>query len=119
MLDHSHLPHHQFDYVLASGIFQYRDPANDKYYADLCHEIYTRARTGISINFLSTYRDREQMTDEELYIDPGEAIAILRRITGYWTLDHSYHPGFGDFTVGLLRPMPLATPWQRPLATIR
>ncbi|NTW34228.1 MAG: TIR domain-containing protein [Bacteroidetes bacterium] len=119
VLNQDHLPNLEYDYIIASGIFQYKDDKNPKYYLDICRELYARAKIGISVNFLSSYRDKQQMSEGELYLDPSEVINELRKISGYWNIDHSYHPGLGDFTIALHRPIPNSNPWLRPDNTIK
>lgn len=119
MLDQKLYPNLEYDYIIASGIFQYRDEDNPKYYLDVCRELYARAKVAVSFNFLSKHRDTSHMSEGELYLDPMKVIDELRKISGYWNLDHSYHPGFGDFTVSLHRPTPNLSPWIRADNTIK
>ena len=89
------------DYVFASGIFQFADPAEPHYYRTLVASLFSRCRIAVAVNFLSAMRDPAARDPEELYVTPAEAAGLASSLSGKWVLDHSYHPDRGDMTLGV------------------
>lgn len=112
-VDLSHCPSDSYDYVFASGIFQFQDPVEPDYYMDIIRNMYKFARRAVAVNFLSAFRDARGRVASELYVDPAVLCNKISTICPHWIIDHSYHPGLGDFTVALMSPDPL-TKWNRP-----
>ncbi|HYH05712.1 MAG TPA: methyltransferase domain-containing protein [Thermoanaerobaculia bacterium] len=89
------------DYVVASGIFQFRDAEDPKYYETLAKALYERSKIGFAANFLSSLRRDSEKSDHELYLSPAEVADLASGISKSWVIDHSYHPGFGDVTAAM------------------
>ena len=89
------------DYVFASGIFQFADPADPLYHHRLVGSLFHRCRTAVAVNFLSALRDGSARDPEELYLSPAEAVDLATSLSGKWVLDHSYHPERGDLTLAI------------------
>jgi SAM-dependent methyltransferase len=89
------------DYVFASGIFQFADPAEPLYHHRLAAALFGRCRIALSVNFLSAGRDGAARDPDELYVSPEEAVGLASSLSGKWVLDHSYHPARGDLTVSV------------------
>lgn len=89
------------DYVFASGIFQFADPAEPLYHHRLTAALFRQCRIAVSVNFLSAGRDGADRDPEELYVSPEEAVGLASSLSGKWVLDHSYHPARGDLTVSV------------------
>jgi|ERR1017187_4542260 SAM-dependent methyltransferase len=103
----------QYDYIYASGLFQFVDDSCPLYYLDQLQNMFCCARRAVAVNFLSALRDGDNKVDDELYIDPSVLIPNLAAICDRWVVDHSYHPGKADFTVALIKAeVPYA--WKRP-----
>jgi SAM-dependent methyltransferase len=101
------------DYVFASGVFQFVDLVNPTYYRDLLTLFLKKSRRGVAVNFLSSLRDESEKEPGELYLAPQEVTALASSLSGFWSLDHSYHPGRGDMTVGI-RVVREEQAWRRP-----
>jgi len=99
----SHQVTAEYDYIFASGIFQFRDDARPTYFLDYLESMFRCARRAVAVNFLSALRNSENKIDDELYVEPTSIVPFLSRICNRWVIDHSYHPGKGDFTVALLK----------------
>lgn len=89
------------DYVFASGVFQFADPAEPLYYRRLVRSLFGRCRTALAVNFLSALRNEEAKAEDELYLSPATAADLASSLSGRWVLDHSYHPDRGDLTVSV------------------
>ncbi len=101
------------DYVVASGIFQFRDAADPTYYEVLARALFERSRIGFAANFLSSLRRDSQKSEHELYLSPAEVANLAAGISKSWVIDHSYHPGFGDVTAAMFHAEEDPT-WARP-----
>jgi SAM-dependent methyltransferase len=101
------------DYVFASGIFQYKDSSEPEYHFRLLSELFAKTRVCLCINFLSSLRDDQNKTINELYLDPEEVIAFAKTQTHFFAIDHSYHPGAGDMTLALHKHN-LIKSWTKP-----
>lgn len=102
------------DYVFASGVFQFADKDDPLYYVRLTRELVSRCRIGAAVNFLSALRAESEKTSDELYLHPLEVADLGASLSSRWVLDHSYHPGQGDMTLGIVVRANSATPWRRP-----
>lgn len=102
------------DYVFASGIFQFRGDDNGDYVRPLLMKIFLHCRKAMAINFLSSLRVDSEKVREELYYHPCEIVEIAKSITSYWCIDHTYHAGSGDLTVGLHKKT-ATSEWKRPM----
>ena len=102
-----------YDYVFASGLFQFCDEEMPQYYIDMLQNMFTYARRAVAVNFLSSLRDDRDKVNYELYLDPNALVPGLERISSRWIVDHSYHPGRADFTVALIRSSDESR-WRRP-----
>jgi SAM-dependent methyltransferase len=89
------------DYVFASGVFQFADPAEPLYYRRLVEALFRRSRVAMAANFLSALRDDDARDPEELYLLPDDAVDLASSLSGRWLLDHSYHPDRGDLTLSI------------------
>lgn len=112
-VDLSHQLSTTFDYIFASGIFQFSDPHDPNYHLPMLAHMFARSRRGVAVNFLSNARSDENKDRHELYLDPSSLIGHAQALSVWWALDHAYHPGAGDFTLALLRPQG-QTNWRRP-----
>jgi SAM-dependent methyltransferase len=97
------------DYVLASGIFQFADPANPLYYLEILEQAYDISSRAVAVNFLSAHRPAAAMADDELYADPEVLARFAAALTDRWRIDHAYHPQGADFTLALFRDRPGST----------
>lgn len=102
-----------YDYVFASGLFQFSDQEDPLYYLKIIKNMYEFARRAVAVNLLSTFRDDRNKVSDELYVDPVALTIELNKVSPKWLVDHSYHPGAGDFTIALIKPDPGLT-WTRP-----
>jgi 2-polyprenyl-3-methyl-5-hydroxy-6-metoxy-1,4-benzoquinol methylase len=109
----THCLRQDYDYIFASGIFQFVDEKNPTYFVKQLSEMVKHARAAVAVNFLSDYRDDAQKAESELYLDPKSVITTLSSLSSRWVIDHSYHPGSGDFTVALIVE-PTKHVWKRP-----
>lgn len=89
------------DYVFGSGIFQFRGDDDGVYVSELLAGLFSRCQKATAVTFLSALRPESEKVPEEMYFSPGEVVEMAQALTGFWTIDHSYHVGLGDFTVGL------------------
>lgn len=105
-------PERAFDFVFASGVFQFADVEQPFYYRDLILRLLPWARVSLAVNFLSDLRSQDQRSDVELYVNPAEIVSFARELGLPWCIDHSYHPGLGDFTVAFFPTS--SKPWNRP-----
>lgn len=103
----------QADYVVASGVFQFRDRAYPRYYESLALALFQRARLAFAANFLSSLRETREKTPTELYLHPCRAAQLAASLSPLWILDHSYHPGCGDLTVAAFH-TDVRSRWTRP-----
>lgn len=92
-----------YDYIFASGLFQFSDRTAPRYYIEMLQNMFKYARRAVGVNFLSSLRDARDKVDYELYIDPNALVPDLEQISSRWIVDHSYHPGKADFTVALIQ----------------
>ncbi|WP_433045181.1 class I SAM-dependent methyltransferase [Dactylosporangium sp. CS-033363] len=103
LLPPSQAPGGSYDYVFASGIFQFADPADPLYYLSTLEQAYDISRRAVAVTFLSAQRPAEARAPDELYADPAVLARFAAALTDRWRIDHSYHPNGGDFTLALFR----------------
>ncbi|WP_433204704.1 class I SAM-dependent methyltransferase [Dactylosporangium sp. CS-047395] len=96
-------PGGRYDFVFASGIFQFADPADPLYYLSILEHAYDISRRAAAVTFLSAQRPPEARAADELYADPAVLARFAAALTTRWRIDHSYHPDGGDFTIALFR----------------
>jgi hypothetical protein len=103
VLHPGHAPEGSYDYVFASGIFQFEDPDDRLYYLPILEHAYDISRRAVAVNFLSAQRPAAARSDDELYADPAVLARFAAALTDRWAIDHGYHPQAGDFTLALLK----------------
>jgi hypothetical protein len=103
----------RYDYVYASGLFQFCDDECPLYYIDTLQNMFNSARRAVAVNFLSSLRDESNKVEYELYLDPAALVSELAHISSRWIVDHSYHPGRSDFTIALIKANE-ESDWRRP-----
>ncbi|MGI5242810.1 class I SAM-dependent methyltransferase [Dactylosporangium sp. CA-139066] len=96
-------PGGSYDYVFASGIFQFKDPDDPLYYLQILEQAYDISRRAAAVTFLSALRPEAAKADDELYADPSVLARFAAALTDRWVIDHAYHPQGGDFTLALLK----------------
>ncbi len=73
----------QFDYIVASGIFNVRMEHTDEewlaYIKSILEEFHKRASKGFSFNILTSYSDKEYMRDYLYYADPSILFDFCKR----------------------------------------
>lgn len=84
-----------FDYVMASGIFVFREKNPEQYLFSTIKKMFSLCDKGIAFNSLSSW-SKDQAIDE-YYADPTRTISFCRELTPSVVLRHDYHPG--DFTI--------------------
>ncbi|GBE29037.1 MAG TPA: class I SAM-dependent methyltransferase [Bacteroidetes bacterium] len=89
------------DFVVASGVFQFRDALNPAYYDQIVKDLFSKSRVALAVNFLSDTRQDSEEIDSELYLQPCQVVQLAASISPMWAIDHSYHVGFGDITMAL------------------
>jgi SAM-dependent methyltransferase len=88
------------DFVLASGIFYYRQKEPQQFLLRTVERLYNLAEIGVAFNSLSTWSDREA-ENGEFRAEPLEILAACRGLSPWVALRHDYHPG--DFTIYIRR----------------
>lgn len=101
------------DFVLASGVFQFRDADEPTYFDRVFKSLFALSRTALAVTLLSGERDHDNKSSDELYFMPDEAIQLADILSKFWILDHSYHVGSGDMALGIHR-RDVAVRWTRP-----
>lgn len=84
-----------YDYVLSSGIFYYRQHEPFAFMKEMLARMFERCRLGLAFNSLSAWCGERDAG--EFYADPLETLAFCRTLTPWLTLRHDYHPR--DFTI--------------------
>lgn len=98
----------QFDFVLASGLFNLRPEHGYGYLAAMARQMYDVCRRGVAFNSLSTRSDL--VAPGQFLADPVRVLDLCFDITPRVVVRHDYLPH--DFTVYLYRPD--ASPRPRP-----
>jgi SAM-dependent methyltransferase len=106
-------PSRKYNYIFASGIFQFIDLLDPYYYEHLIIKMSSFCTNAVSANFLSDKRSANDRACYELYLNAGSLLPLITRLTPNWLIDHSYHPGLGDFTICLLMSRSQRQ-WRRP-----
>ncbi|GAA2343872.1 class I SAM-dependent methyltransferase [Dactylosporangium salmoneum] len=102
LLPEGRAPEGTYDYVFASGIFQFEDPSDPLYYLQILEQAYDISSRAVAANFLSAERSEHAKAADELYADPSTLARFAAAVTPRWVLDHGYHPQGADFTIALL-----------------
>ena len=92
-------PGRDYDYIFASGIFQFKDTNDPVYFVSVLEAMYEHSRVACAANFLTAERSAQDMAPDELYVDPAAVTRVAAALTDRWSLDHSYHPA--DLTIAL------------------
>lgn len=103
-----HVPAAQFDYVVASGLFNLRREGAYGYVAAMVEQMYRVCRRGVAFNSLSSRADG--LEGGHFLADPSAVLDICLDIAPRCVLRHDYLPH--DFTVYLYK-QPV-TPPQTP-----
>lgn len=88
----------KFDYIVASGIFVYREQDPERYMFETIETMWKLAKKGVAFNSLSCWSENKE--ENEYYADPLNILSFCKKFTRYIVLRHDYHPG--DFTVYML-----------------
>ena len=80
----------KYDYVIASGIFEYKFPDQEKIISQCLKQMYELSIKGVSVNFLSSYVDFE--TEEAYHANPEYIFTISKKLTKRVVLRHDYLP---------------------------
>lgn len=89
------LPIGPFDYLVASGIFVFRQESPDDYLFSTIKMMYSLCIKGISFNSLSFWASEK--SPSEFYADPANVINFCKSLSHKIVLRHDYHPA--DFTI--------------------
>jgi len=89
------LPIGSFDYLVASGIFAFRQESPEDYLFSTIKLMHGLCIKGISFNSLSIWAREKSLS--EFYADPVNVINFCRKLTRKIVLRHDYHPA--DFTI--------------------
>jgi len=84
-----------FDYIVASGIFVFRQESPEDYLFSTIKTMYEFCIKGISFNSLSAWAGGK--SPNEFYADPANVINFCKQLTSKVALRHDYHPA--DFTI--------------------
>jgi SAM-dependent methyltransferase len=88
-----------FEYVVASGIFYYRQASAVEFMHRTITAMFSRCTQAVSFNSLSLWSP--QQTPEEFYADPLDVLVFCRTLTPWVVLRHDYHRH--DFTIYMYR----------------
>lgn len=89
------LPIGPFDYVLASGIFVFRQESPEDYLFSTIKMMYGLCIKGVSFNSLSFWASKK--SPGEFYADPVKVINFCKTVSQKIVLRHDYHPA--DFSI--------------------
>jgi SAM-dependent methyltransferase len=89
----------EFDFVLASGIFNLRPMGSYSYLEEMVRCMFEQCRCGVAFNSLS--RRSNLLGSDQFLADPAEVLRICLDITPSVVLRHDYMPH--DFTVYLYK----------------
>jgi SAM-dependent methyltransferase len=99
-----HQPAEPYDYVVASGIFGYAAKGLRARVQPTLERLYSMARIGLAVNFLS--RRAPRRSPGRLYLHAADVLEFAFRLTAAVRMDHTYMPN--DFTLYLYR----TPPWE-------
>lgn len=103
------MPADQYDYVVASGIFNVRgETTNDAWRAFVFSQMKTmflKCRNAVSCNFLTAYSDPQKKQAGLHYADPCEILDFCIREFSM-DVDVIHHYGAWDFTVHIFKQRP-------------
>jgi SAM-dependent methyltransferase len=84
-----------YDFVLASGIFYFRENGPWEYLTHTVSLMFRLCKQGVAFNSLSAWAPQKEA--QEYYPDPLATAAFCHTLTPWVVLRHDYHPG--DFTI--------------------
>lgn len=76
------------DYVLASGIFNFRIADNFAYLEAMLERMFSIAEIGVAVNMLSSHVDYRE--DRHAYYDPEAVFSLCAKLTSRLALRHDY-----------------------------
>lgn len=88
-------PEHEYDYIVASGIFGYHAKDTRRRIQPTLERLFGIARVGLAVNFLSGCA--QTRSPGRLYVQPADVLQYALRLTPAVRLDHTYMPN--DFTL--------------------
>lgn len=95
--DINKIKNQKFDWVVASGIFNFDVPKWDKEILTIIKKMFDYCLKGISINFLSAYKSHDSVCGMK-YVKPEEILTILcPHISNKFVVKHDYKDN--DFTI--------------------
>jgi len=88
-----------FDYCLASGALTFKVKNNERFYFEMIHQMYVRARRGVGFNML----DKATHADNEIYAaySPTEVASYCESFCPHVQINIGYMPD--DFTIYLYK----------------
>jgi ubiquinone/menaquinone biosynthesis C-methylase UbiE len=89
------LPENSFDYLVASGIFFFRNERPEQYLHETIRKMFFVSKKGIAFNSLSSWARKVNVG--EFYASPSQIIDFCRTLSPFVVLRHDYH--VADFTV--------------------
>ena len=93
------LPAKSFDYLVASGIFVFRQESPEDYLFSTIKTMYEFCAKGVSFNSLSDWSGEK--SPNEFYADPLRIVNFCKKLTHKVALRHDYHPA--DFAIYMYR----------------
>ena len=82
-------PERKFDYVLASGVLNFKTGPNHlEYLENMVKTMFGMCTEGLAVNFLSKYVDYEM--DKDFHYSPEEALKMAMKLSRWATLCHNY-----------------------------
>lgn len=92
-------PHKKFDYVISSGIFNYKLSDNKDFLKQMLRKSFEFCNMGVAFNMISSYVDYQ---DKHLYyFSPEEIFTFAKSLTKRTLLRHDYMPY--EFTIYLYK----------------
>lgn len=91
--------HKRFDYIFASGMFNWRIGNNKRYTKDMVSKMFSLCRKGVAVNMMTTYVDYKD--DYLYYYDPKEILDYCKSLSRFVAIRHDY-PLY-EFTVYILK----------------
>jgi len=93
-----------YDFVLASGIFYFRQVKTYDFLQEMVTAMFKRCSRAVAFNSLSSWAPGQDAN--EFYADPAQVLAICKELSPWVVLRHDYHAR--DLTVYMYREKPLA-----------
>ena len=94
-IDQFNIKSHNFDYIIASGIFVYVKNNPDKYIKKTVSKMFSLSKKGIAFNSLSSFSLKKNKN--EFYANPLDMFNFCKNLTPRIVLRHDYHDN--DFTI--------------------